>query len=521
MALLKNSSERLQTKEYGDYQTPENFVEKVCLYLKNTMGLSPNAIFEPTSGNGNFIKGSLKIFPNIKKIFGIEINKSYFDYSAEAINKLTSNNISIRLFNENIFTFDFNKIKSHLYQNNNLLIIGNPPWITNSVLSSMKSENLPVKSNLKNLKGLDAITGKSNFDIAEYIILLLLNEFKDYNCHIAMLCKNIVAKNIVRDLKNYNINISDIRMLTFDAENIFNINCGASLLIMKISEEKRLICNTYDFDNHNKQIKSFGWINDVFVSDIDSYSQSSQITGRCQFEWRQGIKHDCSKIMELSTKQKDGTYRNGFGKNIDIESDYIYPLLKSSDLKNYIITETKKTVIITQKKIKDDTNNIKKVSPKLWKYLNENSIYLNNRKSSIYVNAPKFSIFGIGDYSFKPYKVVVSGFYKEPKFILTYGNKPIMLDDTCYFIGFDEYKTAFITMLLMNSKIVNMFLKSIAFLDSKRPYTKEVLMKINFLKVVDLIDFVQLISIANELNIKHNLNSDDYNDYKSALYKVI
>jgi hypothetical protein len=86
-------------------------------------------------------------------------------------------NDKVVLFNENIFNFDFNKIKCEINKADNLLIIGNPPWVTNSELTSMDSDNLPNKENFKGLSGLDAITGKGNFDIAEYIILKLLNEF--------------------------------------------------------------------------------------------------------------------------------------------------------------------------------------------------------------------------------------------------------------------------------------------------------------------------------------------------------
>ena len=81
--------------------------------------------------------------------------------------------------------------------------------------------------------------------------------------------------------------------------------------------------------------------------------------------------------------------------------------------------------------------------------------------SSIYKNAPRFSIFGVGDYSFKPYKVAISGFYKKPVFALVHSkqDKPIMLDDTCYFLGFDDFKQALIVMLILNSNIVQEFIK--------------------------------------------------------------
>ncbi len=256
----------------------------------------------------------------------------------------------------------------------------------------------------------------------------------------------------------------------------------------------------------------FGWVDGNFISDIGSYSTFNNVEGVCQFEWRQGVKHDCSKVMELTTNQNDGKLYNGLKEIIDVEKDRVYPLLKSSDLKENIITKTRKSVIITQKKVKEDTTNLTIQYPKLWNYLENHSILLDGRKSSIYKNSPRFSIFGIGDYSFKPYKVAVSGFYKEPVFALVYGDKPIMLDDTCYFIGFNDYKPALITMLLLNSKIAQDFLKSIAFLDSKRPYTKEVLMRIDLSKLVDYISFNDIIKIAKGKGICQ-INKNDYSDY--------
>jgi len=54
-----------------------------------------------------------------------------------------------------------------------------------------------------------------------------------------------------------------------------------------------------------------------------------------------------------------------------------------------------------------------------------------------------FSIFDIGNYSFKPYKVAVSGLYKQTKFSLVEPNGTVLvLDDTCYFIGFDTLREA-------------------------------------------------------------------------------
>lgn len=41
-------------REYGDYQTPVDFAEKVCTYLKDYRRIKPSAIVEPTCGVGGF-----------------------------------------------------------------------------------------------------------------------------------------------------------------------------------------------------------------------------------------------------------------------------------------------------------------------------------------------------------------------------------------------------------------------------------------------------------------------------------
>ena len=61
-----------------------------------------------------------------------------------------------------------------------------------------------------------------------------------------------------------------------------------------------------------------------------------------------------------------------------------------------------------------------------------------------------------------------------------------MLDDTSYFIGFDEYDLAYVAMLILNSEKVQRFITESAFLDSKRPFTKKLLGNISFKKIKDI-----------------------------------
>ena len=65
----------------------------------------------------------------------------------------------------------------------------------------MQSENLPIKSNFKKVKGIDAITGKGNFDIAEYICGQMLDFLKGEHATLAFWVKNSVIKNLIYEQK--------------------------------------------------------------------------------------------------------------------------------------------------------------------------------------------------------------------------------------------------------------------------------------------------------------------------------
>ncbi len=493
-----------ERREYGDFQTPEKLTDLICSFINNT-NFRPTIIIEPTFGKGSFIISSLKYFDSVKSIFGIEIYENYvwetkFKILEFFLENPTNNKPEIFLFQEDIFKFNFKKILNEITEP--ILVLGNPPWITNSELSSLKSKNIPQKSNLKKLKGLDAITGKGNFDIGEYISLLMLKHFGAKTGRMAFLIKNSVIKNLVRDLHQFDFPISNIKSYRINAKQYFNAAVDASLFTCNYNQkEQNIVCEFYENINDKTAKSMFGWYKDKFIANIKLYKNIFQYDGVSPFEWRQGVKHDNSKIFELT--RKNGYYENGLHEKVLIEEDLVYGLIKSSDLKKPIINHPRRYVIITQHFIGEDTNYIKNKYPKLYSYLFKHLNLINNRKSSIYKNKPLFSIFGIGEYSFKPYKIAISGLYKKPFFslILPENNKPLMLDDTCYFLSFDDLETAVFTWVVLSDKKTIELLNSIAFIDSKRPYTKEILMRISIGKIAKEKTFNEVLEKINSLNV--------------------
>jgi len=495
--------------EYGDFQTNTELANKVVFHL-TTKNVSPEIVIEPTCGKGNFIVASLRQFTDIKKVFGIEIYKPYvweskFNIIDFYLNNPTKYKPEISIIHSSVFDFGFEPIAKE-NSTKEILIIGNPPWVTNSKLGSLNSSNLPKKTNFKNHNGLDAMTGKGNFDIAEYIALMMIETFQHQKGNIALLVKNSVIKNIVFDQFTKKYRISDIEKHCIDSKKEFNVSVESSLFYCKLNSNSAFNCAEFDFYNNSNTKLSFGWLLGKFVSNIDTYSNAEQIDGKCPFEWRQGIKHDCSSIMELD--RVNGHFVNGLNEEIKLENDLVYGVLKSSDLKNTVINETRKYTIVTQRKVGQETNYIKNDFPKIYKYLSEHQDIFNARKSSIYNKKPPFSIFGVGDYSFKPYKVAISGLYKTFHFtlVLPQNDKPVMLDDTCYMLGFDRLEFAVYSLLLLNCETTTKFLQSITFADAKRTFTKDILMRIDLLKLAKTIDKSELLRELNYLNITYNFD---------------
>jgi hypothetical protein len=84
--------------------------------------------------------------------------------------------------------------------------------------------------------------------------------------------------------------------------------------------------------------------------------------------------------------------------------------------------------------------------------------------------------------------------------------KPIMLDDTCYFLGFDSLSNAIFVWAILNSGRVQQLLATLTFLDAKRPYTKDILMRICIDKVAKDMSYNEIVNQIKSLDEKMLVN---------------
>jgi hypothetical protein len=362
-----------------------------------------------------------------------------------------------------------------------ILFLGNPPWVTSSELSILNSQNIPSKSNFQNRRGIEAITGSGNFDISEWMLLQYAEWLSKKEGAIAVLCKYAVARKVMRQVKQKSGNRFSVYIYLIDAKAYFGGSVEACLFILSTEFYGSLDCEVYENLKSKKVSYLIGERDGLILRDTVRYEKWKHLAGQdLRYTWRSGVKHDCSKVMELE-QVHDTLFLNGMGEKYSLEESYLYPLLKSSDLGNGRINNYRKLVLITQKSVGHDTHIIRDKAPKTWKYLLEHDEHLKSRKSSIYENKPPYSIFGVGDYSFKPWKIAISGFYKQLKFYLIepLGGKPVMFDDTVNFLSFETKEEAQFIFSLVTSNPSLEFFDSMIFWDEKRPITINILRRLS------------------------------------------
>lgn len=452
----------LTARQRGDFQTPEELASQVWTTLDcNAFDL----IIEPTFGLGSF----LTTMPDCQAgVIGWEIDRDYYQSTVRKVP-------DARLFNQDVFTVTASNISAN--RETSVLVIGNPPWVTNAEQSLLGGKNTGVKQNLKSLPGFDALTGKSNFDISEAIILQFVRTLKDCkSVQFAMLAKFSVLRNLILFLSGTPA-IGDFEFHKIDSAKYFNAAVDAGLIKFKISQDiKSYTCPIFQGINGEK-IGEVGLVNKRIIYDIPAYNRTlfMEHQGERAYVWRQGVKHNIRNVLELV--ENNGGFINQLGEPVDIETEILYQFYKSSDI--FHGRKSRYVIPIYQHDLKDNLEHLPQDYPKLYAYLSKYEEQFLSRKSSIFKNKPSFTVFGIGDYTHLPYKIAVGGLYSEPVFRLYKPNpRPVVVDDTSYMLTTNNYEEAIYLLAILSLDTTRDFLLSISHSSDKRRFSKDVLSRV-------------------------------------------
>ncbi len=350
----------------------------------------------------------------------------------------------------------------------------------------MGGTNLPAKSNFKGLAGLDALTGKSNFDVSEWMILRLLQALAGREATLAMLCKSAVARRVVEHVARRGWPVLPGSVRKIDARRHFAAGVDAVLFTCRLSPEATSSTSSwpvYASLEDTAPEAAFGMADGALVADLAAYRETQALAGASDPAWRSGIKHDCARVMELSLR--GDAWVNGAGEVVDVEPGFRHPLFKGSDLANGR-TRATRAVIVPQRLLGEDTTALRERAPRLWAYLSRHRDLFDARKSAVYRGQPPFAVFGVGPYTFAPWKVAVSGFSKRMRFCVLgpEGQQPAMVDDTCYFLPFASASEARRVARALEAEPARRFFQGRVFWDAKRPVNKGVLQALDLRKLM-------------------------------------
>lgn len=467
--------------EFGDFQTPMDLADEVCERLASR-GVAPGSVVEPTCGVGNLLVAALKAFPDVRAAHGMEVHEAYVGAARSRIAALGSSERA-RVERANFFEKDWPSFIARLPEP--ILLVGNPPWVTSADLGTLKSHNIPEKTNFHGRAGLDAITGKSNFDISEWMLVKLMSWLAGRRATIAMLCKTAVARKVLLFGWQRGLKIGAAAMYRIDSAKQFGAGVDACLFVCEIGEASgQQVCAVFPSLGATSPSGSFGYRDGALVADTVLYDRWKSLVGESRHKWRSGVKHDCAAVMELA-RSGDGRLVDGEGVRVDIEGRFLYPMLKSSDVAREGQPVPRRWMIVTQTFVGEDTAAIATSAPKTWAYLSRHRARFERRASSIYKGKPAFSVFGVGDYTFSPWKVAISGLYKKLDFkvIGPFAGKPVVLDDTCYFLPCASEAEARLLGRLLGSSAAQEFFSAFVFWDAKRPITTDLLRRLDLARL--------------------------------------
>jgi len=457
---------------HGDFQTPPGLAADVWSSLGDLRDV--DAVIEPTVGTGAFLRSAPLSLLECRWIC-LDLNPEYVDQARDVAKSRGFANALIT----HADAFDLSKERlAGLDLERPLLAIGNPPWVTSAGQGGCVVQNLPEKSNDKfGLAGFDAMTGKANFDIAEAVLLRLLDVVADFHdVRIAFLVKRSVAMKLARRLLGV---ASELSFSRIDAMAHFSAAVDAGLFVSRLSSTRASVALHVDIaaELGGQPVRRAGFRNKRFVEDLDNHAMSAHLEAPEPVPWRQGVKHDAAKILELIPTE--GKLMNGFGEEVSIEADALCPLYKSSDIANG--RGPRRLFPLFQVDLSGPVVDLCSRWPLLADYLARHEAAFTARRSRIYSGKPPFSIFGVGPYTLAPWKVVVSGLYSTARFRVigpSHTGHPSLVDDTCYLLPFEGEAEAQAVADHLNDVETQQLFHALIDNGAKRPITKALLSRI-------------------------------------------
>ncbi len=433
----------------------------MCEYLARRLP-QPSHIVEPTCGSGAFLRAAAAAWPGVP-LTGWEL----VDEKRAALGEGPWT-----VHGGDAFALDWPAI---LPTEPGLLMLGNPPWGTADAFARVQGLSPPRRRG--QVRG-DGRTGAANFDTAEWLLVAWLEALAARRATVAMLVKASTARRVLLTADRLGLPLTPVGMWGIDARRAFRASVDACLFVVTTGGPGGPcpVSSTLDTPPSRRVcIEEGRWI-----ADAEAWRDGRRLLGTAPIAWRSGVKHDCAAVMEIDP---DG--RNGLGELVDTEATHRAPFLKGADVAAG--RPPSRQLILPHRSAGADTGGLHDEAPRTLAYLERHAERLEARRSRIWRSGPRFGLFGLGPYSFAPWKVVAPAIHRPTVFRVVgpQNGLPVLVDDTTVFLPMNSEAQAREAARALESPAVSAYLRARVPPRSKRALTVTILGALDWSKALD------------------------------------
>jgi SAM-dependent methyltransferase len=350
-------------------------------------------------------------------------------------------------------------------------LVGNPPWLTWGALSeSVRDawrETYVERLGLLQQSGVEARLGHANDDVSVPFVWACIHRYLAPDGDAAFVLKRGLTKGpagrlfragrvgdrpvAVRHVHDF----TDLRPFGGDVDvgaAVYTLNTGTdtSFPVPVTAWTSRGGSPDYATVDAlraatDREATEFVPVSDDPASSWVRADAEDRALGECSHRIRHGLKDDAKEVFSVDRERLD-----------DLEPDHVYPYLRSKHIVKYGLFGHDLHLVPLSSANEDNTAELRRETPATYDYLEANRAALEARSSSWLESGTFYNLFGLGTYTWSPYKVVWCRLGYKPHFAVVstvedddIGEKPVVPGDHCMFIPTDdEYEAHFLCALL-------------------------------------------------------------------------
>lgn len=353
-------------------------------------------------------------------------------------------------------------------------LVGNPPWIPwQRVADRVKDglrENYVEKLGLQPHSGMDARLGHSNDDLAVPFVWICIHRYLRTGGTATFVLKRDSMRGpagaVLRQLRVGDRDLALTHVQDFGAVEPFpEVGANAALYTFSADTDNSFPIPTTVWTARDGTTPEYGSLaalertlsaTETELHPLDPTDATSAwvradaergALGDCDHEIRHGLKDDANDVFGLDRPDL-----------ATVDADLVYPYIKSRHVRKYGLTGHDLRLVPMESAGADNESWLRDTYPATYEYLRGHRGELEGRSSSWLDSGAFYSMFGLGEYTWAPYKVVWCRLGFKPDFAVVstrtdpdLGEKIVVPGDHYMFIATGDAETAHVLCALLNS----------------------------------------------------------------------